>query len=144
MSAIEKKQFYNGQNVTKGEMNAILDYTSDNIEQMISTHLGFGVITGFGLTNEGGFALGVGAGLAYGVDGKRLVLENGKQVDLTSLAPSVGTKHVLVGMLQDFIPSQPAVDNEGNTAYTKLTETVKFVFGESLTSEALPLAKVEL
>ena len=144
MSAIEKKQFYKGQNVSKEDINAILDYTSDNIEQVLSTHLGYGLVTGFALTNEGGFALGVGAGLAYTNDGKRLVLEAGKQVDLTSLAPTVGTKTILMGMLQDFTPSEPTTDNEGNLVYTKLTETVKFVSGTSLASEVLPLASVEL
>ena len=144
MSAIKKKQFYNGQSVTKGDMNAILDYTSTNIEQVVSTNLGYGVISGFALTNEGGFALGVSAGLAYANDGKRLILEAGKQVDLTTIAPTVGTKTVLVGMLQDFIPSEPTTDNEGNLVYTKLTETVKFVSGISLASEVLPLASVEL
>ncbi|MGL5253807.1 MAG: hypothetical protein ACRC9L_02115 [Brevinema sp.] len=144
MSSIEKKQFYNGQSVSKDDMNAILDYTSHNIEQILSIHLGFGVISGFNLSNEGGFALGVSAGLAYANDGKKLVLESGKQIDLTNLAPNVGTKTVLVGMTQDFNPSNPATDNEGNLVYTTLSETVKFVHGESLPSNTLALASVEL
>ena len=141
---MDKRNFYKGQSVKAEQLNKLQDYSDRGQANLIASLLGYGVVNGFEISIIEGHIVGVTAGLAFNLAGERLVLAEGQQVNLAQYIPNVGEKTIKLGIIQDFIKTDPATDSMGNAEYTKWTPTVKFVTGETLGTGTFELAEIKI
>ena len=139
-----RRCFYKGQSVKAEHLNKLQDYSDRGQANLIASLLGYGVVNGFEISIIEGHIVGVTAGLAFNLTGERLVLAEGQQVNLAQYIPNVGEKTIKLGIIQDFIKTDPATDSMGNTEYTKWIPSVQFVLGESLDTGVFLLAEIKI
>lgn len=142
--------FYQGQSVAPEHLNKLQDFSMQGQASLISSLLGYGIVNGFEIETIEGHIVGVSAGLAFNLQGERLVLSEGKQVNLIEHKPNTGEKTIRLGMVLDYVKTEPTTDSMGNTVYTKWTPSVQFIiadssvgFGEEIRS-AFELADIKL
>ena len=139
-----RRCFYKGQRVKAQEINDLQSYSDRGQANLIASLLGYGVVNGFEISIIEGHIVGVTAGLAFNLTGERLVLAEGQQVNLAQYIPNVGEKTIKLGIIQDFIKTDPATDSMGNAEYTKWVPSVQFVLGESLDTGVFLLAEIKI
>ncbi len=139
-----RRCFYKGQNVKAEQLNKLQDYSDRGQANLIASLLGYGVVNGFEISIIEGHIVGVTAGLAFNLAGERLILAEGQQVNLAQYIPNVGEKTIKLGIIQDFIKTDPATDSMGNAEYTKWVPSVQFVLGESLDTGVFLLAEIKI
>ncbi len=141
---MERQKFYKGQNVKADDLNELQDYTDGSQGELITSLLGYGVVSGFDVSIISGFLVRVGSGLAFSVEGNRLYLESATQVNLSAYTPNADTTKVKIGIVVDYTKSDPAIDSMGDTVYTKWTPTVQIVTGATLETGVFEIAEVTL
>ncbi len=139
-----KQNFYQGQSVAPEHLNKLQTYAEQGQADLIASLLGYGIVNGFEVSTIEGHIVGVTAGLAFNLAGERLVLAEGQQVNLAQYIPNVGDKIVKLGIIRNFIKTDPVTDSMGNVEQTTWTPTVQFVTGESLESGVFELAEIKI
>ena len=139
-----RQNFYQGQSVAPEHLNKLQTYAEQGQADLIASLLGYGIVNGFEVSTIEGHIVGVTAGLAFNLAGERLVLAEGQQVNLAQYIPNVGDKIVKLGIVSDFIKTDPVTDSMGNIEQTTWTPTVQFITGESLDSGIFELAEIKI
>ena len=139
-----RQNFYQGQSVAPEHLNKLQTYAEQGQADLIASLLGYGIVNGFEVSTIEGHIVGVTAGLAFNLAGERLVLAEGQQVNLAQYIPNVGDKIVKLGIIRDFIKTNPVTDSMGNIEQTTWTPTVQFITGESLDSGIFELAEIKI
>ncbi|SFB95925.1 hypothetical protein SAMN02745150_01444, partial [Brevinema andersonii] len=144
MTNLTKHHYYKGEVVSPENLNASFGYPDRIRDSLVNELLGYGIISGFEVTESNNLELKIGPGLAYNLAGERLVLNEEKILSINDLLPTSGTKTVVLGIKPGFIKTDPVTDTEGNVVYTTWTPTVEISVDESLTDYYFPLASVTL
>ena len=139
-----RQNFYQGQSVAPEHLNKLQTYAEQGQADLIASLLGYGIVNGFEVSTIEGHIVGVTAGLAFNLAGERLVLAEGQQVNLAQYIPNVGDKIVKLGIIRNFIKTDPVTDSMGNVEQTTWTPTVQFITGESLDSGVFELAEIKI
>ena len=139
-----RQNFYQGQSVAPEHLNKLQTYAEQGQADLIASLLGYGIVNGFEISTIEGHIVGVTAGLAFNLVGERLVLAEGQQVNLAQYIPNVGDKIVKLGIIRNFIKTDPVTDSMGNVEQTTWTPTVQFITGESLDSGIFELAEIKI
>ncbi|MGL4677670.1 MAG: hypothetical protein ACRCWI_08425, partial [Brevinema sp.] len=141
---IARQCFYMGQSVAPEHLNKLQDYSDYGQANLISALLGYGVVNGFEISTIEKHLIGVTAGLAFNINGERLVLAEGRQVNLYEHIPNIGEKTIQLGIVLDYNKIDPTLDSIGNNIHTKWIPTVKFLAQENLPLGTLQLAEITL
>ncbi|MGL5956312.1 MAG: hypothetical protein ACRC0X_06890 [Brevinema sp.] len=141
---MNKQNFYMGQSVAPEHLNKLQDYADQGQANLISALLGYGIVNGFEISHIENHLIGVTAGLAFNIAGERLVLAEGRQVNLSEHIPNVGEKKIQLGIALDYNKIDPTLDSLGNNIHTKWIPTVQFITKEILPTGTLQLAEITL
>ncbi|MGL4677179.1 MAG: hypothetical protein ACRCWI_05885, partial [Brevinema sp.] len=136
--------FYQGQSVAPEHLNKLQDFTMQGQANLVASLLGYGIVNGFGIETVEGHIIGVSARLAFNLQGERLILAGGKQVNLVGYKPNTGDKTIKLGIILSYEKTESSTDIMGNTVYTKWTPTVEFVTKETLEANEFELATIKL
>lgn len=128
---VSQQCFYKGQKVKSQELNDLQNYADNGQSNLVNALLGYGIVNGFEVSHIDQFLLGVTSGLAFNLQGERLVLSESKQVNLMKHAPNVGEKTIKLGVVLDYEKTEPTLDSMGDTVYKKWTPTVQFITTDS-------------
>ncbi len=143
---MERQGFYQGQSIAPEHLEKLQDYTDNKQANLVSALLGYGVVNGLEISYTEGdqHNIAVSAGLAFNLAGERLVLAGGQRLDLVQYRPNSDTRKIKIGIVLDYIKTEPVTDDLQQVVYTKCTPTVEFIIGESLADGVFELAEITL